>query len=191
VREPASDGFRVVVWNLSDRPIRATITGAEIRPGLWSVRRGPDADGDDRPDRAETLIVPFGPGDPLPVVLAPGATVLELALSEAGPVMSTRPDVGIGPTDLTTRGQRVTVTVHSLGAVASPPGRVILESARGAVLAEAALPALPAPDDLRPRVQPVTLSLPTAVPAGSRVRLILDGEPPEISRQNNEVPYEH
>jgi hypothetical protein len=191
VREPASDGFRVVVWNLSDGPIRATITGAEIRPGLWSVRQGPDADGDDRPDRAETLIVPFGPGDPLPVVLAPGATVLELALSEAGPAMTTRPDVAIGLTDLTTRGQRLTVTVHSLGAVASPPGRVILESARGAVLAEAALPALPAPDDLRPRVQPVTLSLPTAVPAGSRVRLILDGEPPEISRQNNEVPYEH
>ena len=103
--------------------------------------------------------------------------------------MSTRPDVGIGPSDLTTDGQSLTVTVHGLGAVASPPGRVILESARGAVLAEAGMPALPAPDDLRPKVQAVTLPLPAVVPDGSRVRLILDGQPPEISRQNNETPY--
>ncbi len=189
VREPASDGFRVVVWNLSNRPVRAAISGGEIRPGQWSVRQGRDADGDDRPDGGEPRTVSFGPGEALPVVLAPGANVLEFALAEAGPALSTRPDVGIGAADLTTDGQSLTVTVHSLGAVASPPGRVVLESARGVVLAEAAFPALPAPDDLRPKVQPVTLSLPATVPAGSRVRLILDGEPQEISRQNNEAPY--
>ena len=189
VREPASDGFRVVVWNLSNRPVRAAISGGEIRPGQWSVRQGGDADGDDRPDEGEAQTVSFGPGDALPVVLAPGANVLEFALTEAGPAMSTRPDVGIGPSDLTTDGQSLTVTVHGLGAVASPPGRVILESARGSVLAEAGIPALPAPDDLRPKVQAVTLPLPAVVPEGSRVRLILDGQPPEISRQNNEIPY--
>jgi hypothetical protein len=189
VREPASDGFRVVVWNLSNRPVPAAISGGEIRPGQWSVRQGRDADGDDRPDGGEAQTVSFGPGDALPVVLAPGATVLEFALTEAGPAMSTRPDVGIGPSDLTTDGQSLTVTVHSLGGVASPPGRVILESARGDVLAEAGIPTRPAPDDLRPKVQAVTLPLPDVVPDGSRVRLILDGQPPEISRQNNETPY--
>jgi hypothetical protein len=189
VREPASDGFRVIVWNLSDAPVRAAIGGGEIEPGSWQVRHGADADGDDRPDVAETYMVSFGPGDSLPVVLAPGPTVLEFALVERGPALSTRPDVGIGPSDLRIDGSSLTVTVHSLGAVASPPGRVMLQDAQGGVLAQAGFQSLPPPDDLLPKTQPVTLSLPPEVPPGSVVRLVLDGQPLEISRQNNQAPF--
>lgn len=189
VREPASDGFRVIVWNLSDAPVRATIGGGEIEPGSWQVRQGADADGDDRPDVAETYMVSFGPGDSLPVVLAPGPTVLEFALVERGPALSSRPDVGIGPSDLRIDGSSLTVTVHSLGAVASPPGRVMLQDAQGGVLAQAGFQSLLPPDDLLPKTQPVTLSLPPEVPPGSVVRLVLDGQPLEISRQNNQAPF--
>ena len=189
VREPAADGFRIVVWNLSTRPVRAAISGAEIRPGAWRISQGPDGDSDDRADTAEAQTVQFGPGEPIPVVLPPGASVLEFQLLEAGPAMATRPDVGISASDLTVNGRRMTVTIHSLGSVASPPGRVILETAQGVPLTSAAFEALEAPNDLRPKVQPVNLTLPSVVPTGSLIRLVLDGEPLEISRQNNVVPY--
>lgn len=189
VREPAADGFRVVVWNLSNQLVRTAITGAEIQPGTWRVNQGPDGDSDDRADTAEARTVPFGPGEPIPVVLPPGASVLEFQLVEAGPAMSIRPDVGISPSDVTIDGHRMTVNVHSLGAFASPSGRVVVETAQGVLLTSAAFEALEAPNDLRPKVQPVNLTLPPLVPTGSLIRLVLDGEPLEISRQNNVVPY--
>jgi hypothetical protein len=103
--------------------------------------------------------------------------------------MAIRPDVGISPSEVTVDGYRMTVNVHSLGSVASPSGRVVVETSQGAPLASATFEALEAPNDLRPKVQPVTLTLPSWVPTGSRIRLVLDGEPLEISRQNNVVPH--
>jgi hypothetical protein len=64
----------------------------------------------------------------------------------------------------------------------------MLQDAQGGVLAQAGFQSLPPPDDLLPKTQPVTLSLPPEVPPGSVVRLVLDGQPLEISRQNNQAP---
>lgn len=187
VREPAQDGFRVVVWNMASGPVQATIGGGQITPGQWRVTQGVDADGDDRPDAGQAATISFGPGETLPVILAPGANVLEFALAEAGPAMWTRPDVGIGPADLVRSGGRLRVTVHGLGGVASPAGRVTLEGPDGSVLASAPFGGLAAPDDLRPRTQTVGLRLPRVVPQGAQVRLNLDGAPAEVSASNNRV----
>jgi len=188
VREPAQTGFRVVVWNLAATPVKAEIGGAEVTPGTWRVTQGSDANGDDRPDAGQTSTVAFGPGQAVPVTLPPGASVIEFAMTEAGPAMSTRPDVGIGADDLVRRGGRLSVTVHGLGAVASPAGRVVLEGPDGAVLATARFGALAAPDDLMPKTETVRLNVPRSAPAGTSVRLILDGEPLEISASNNRRP---
>ncbi|WP_395651964.1 LamG-like jellyroll fold domain-containing protein [Brevundimonas sp.] len=188
VREPAADGFRVVVWNLADRHVAATISGGQVTPGQWTVTQGADADGDDRPDAGAASTVAFGPGEGLPVTLPPGPSVVTFALTEAGPAMATRPDVGIGVDDVVRRGGRLAVTVHGLGGVASPAGRVVLEGPDGAVLASTRFASLAAPDDLQPKVQTVTLSAPRSAPVGSRVRLVLDGEPQEISATNNVRP---
>jgi hypothetical protein len=185
VREPSQTGFRVVVWNMAATPVQANIGGAEVTPGQWRVTQGADANNDDRPDADQTSTVAFGPGQSVPVTLPPGPSVIEFALAEAGPAMSTRPDVGIGADDVVRRGGRLSVTVHGLGSVASPAGRVVLESADGSVLATARFDALAAPDDLLPKTETVRLSLPRTVPAGAQVRLILDGEPAEVSASNN------
>ena len=187
VREPAKDGFRVVVWNMSSTPVSADIVGAEISPGQWRVTQGVDVNEDDKPDTGQTLKVAFGPGQAVPVILAPGATVIEFALAEAGPAFSTLPDVGIGAADLMRRGGRLSVTVHGLGSVASPAGRVVIESPDGMVLATARFGALAAPNDLQPKTQTVSVNLPRALPANTEVRLVLDGEPAEISATNNRV----
>ena len=188
VREPAADGFRAVVWNMADRPVAATISGGQVMPGQWTVTQGADKDGDDRPDGGASTTVSFGPGEGLPVTLPPGANVITFALIEAGPAMATRPDVGIGTDDVVRRGGRLSVTVHGLGGVASPAGRVVLEGPDGAVLASTRFGTLAAPDDLQPKVQTVMLSAPRSVPVGSRVRLLLDGDPLEISAANNVRP---
>lgn len=189
VREPARDGFRIVVWNMASTPIKAAISGAEVTPGQWRMTQGADANGDDRPDAGRTETVVFGPGEAVPVTLPPGPSVIEFALAQAGPPMSTRPDVGIGAADLARRGGRLSVTVHGLGAVPSPGGRVVLEGPDGAVLATARFGPLASPDDLQPRTETVSLRLPRDLPSGTNVRLILDGAPVEVSTANNRTPW--
>ena len=187
VREPAKDGFRVAVWNMSSTPIAADISGAEITPGQWRVSQGVDVNEDDKPDAGQTSTVDFGPGQAVPVILPPGASVIEFALTEAGPALSTRADVGIGAADLVRRGGRLSVTVHGLGAVASPAGRVVIEGVDGTVLATARFGPLAPPNDLQPKTETVAVRLPRNLIAGTQVRLVLDGEPDEISVANNQA----
>ncbi|HEX8470718.1 MAG TPA: LamG-like jellyroll fold domain-containing protein, partial [Brevundimonas sp.] len=185
VREPAKDSFRVVVWNMASIPISANIAGGEVTPGEWRVTQGADANGDDRSDAGQTSTIAFGPGQAIPVILPPGASVIEFALAQAGSAMATRPDVGIGAADLVRRGGRLSVTVHSLGAVASPAGQVVIQSPDGAILTTARFGPLAAPNDLQPKTETVSLRMPRSLPAGSEVRLILDGKPSEVSETNN------
>ncbi|MFJ6023111.1 LamG-like jellyroll fold domain-containing protein [Brevundimonas sp. NPDC092305] len=187
VREPARDGFRVVVWNTASHPVAASIAGGEVTPGRWRLSQGGDADGDDRADVPQTGTIDFGPDDAVSVTLAPGASVLEFALEEAGTPMATRPDVGIGLADILRRGDAVSVTVHSLGGVATPSGRVRVEGPDGVVFAEGPFGPIAAPEDLTPKTTVVRLRLPRSIPADARVRLMLDGDPEEISRANNIV----
>jgi hypothetical protein len=64
---------------------------------------------------------------------------------------------------------------------------VVLETAEGRVVATAALPALEAPADLKPRTARVNLTLPATGSAGLRVRLRLEGDQSEVTRANNAV----
>lgn len=182
-------GFKVIVFNVRDHPVQATLTGAGVTPGQWRMSEGLDADCDDKADAPQQRIIDFEPGADVPLTLAPKqATVLEFDLAEAGQPMASRPDVGLDPEDVVVRGRMVQVTVHSLGAIDAPAGRVVIENADGREVAHAPFPALAAPADLLPKTSAVSLRLPAGVStSGLKVRLTLDGDPVEISRRNNEV----
>jgi hypothetical protein len=83
-----------------------------------------------------------------------------------------RADLGIGRDDVVRNGDRLDVTVHSLGAVATPPATLRLETADGASVASVPIPVMAAPVDLSPRVVPVRLTRAGegAVAAGDRYR---------------------
>jgi hypothetical protein len=98
-----------------------------------------------------------------------------------------RPDLGIGPEDVRTDGRMLRVTVHSLGALASPAGHVIVRDAGGREIARAAVPPLQAPADLQPRTTTVSLRLPAAGWEGGSVTVGIPGGTPEITLQNNVV----
>jgi hypothetical protein len=122
--------------------------------------------------------------------------VLRLRLIERGLPYDARPDLGIARADIHLEaraeshpdGARLAVRVHSLGAVAAAPTRVVFRDRSGQVRAAAELPALAPPLDLTPRTGDVVLALPAgATIAGGSVELDPDRRLREITRANNIV----
>jgi hypothetical protein len=67
--------------------------------------------------------------------------------------------------------------------------RVVVRDAEGRELARAAVPALQAPLDLRPRTATVTVKLPAARATHGSVTVELAGGAQEITQQNNVVRW--
>ncbi|HEX3232262.1 MAG TPA: CARDB domain-containing protein, partial [Pyrinomonadaceae bacterium] len=123
------------------------------------------------------------------ITLAPRATtVIELKLTSKGIPYWDRPDLGIGKDDVVIQDRKVTVTVHSLGAVEAPATRLALMDANGKVIATVTVPALKAPLDLMPKTTRVTLTIPVgASMKGGSVVVDPDATMREITRVNNQV----
>jgi hypothetical protein len=151
------------------------MTAWDVEPGTWTLRQasGPDPDalpGQGTAPRSVELERSGG----FDVTFAPGvATVLESRLVTRGTPYWSRPDLGIGERDVKLDGRRLTVTVHSLGAVGAPASRLVLRDRAGSILATARVPPLEAPMDLRPSLATV------AIEVGPGVR--------EITQMNNTV----
>jgi hypothetical protein len=182
--------FKVVGYNLEDRPVAAQMTGWGVAPGRWRMVSGVDANGDDRIDGTpQSRTVELQRTGAVDVTFAPrSTTVMEFELESPASPLWTRPDVGIGAEDVRVRGRQATVTVHSLGGTDAPAGAVEVTDASGRVVAQAPFPALKAPRDLLPKTAAVRVNLPAGFrAAGHVVRLRLDGVP-EITQANNAVP---
>jgi hypothetical protein len=86
------------------------------------------------------------------------------------------------------RGRKVSVTVHSLGALDAKPATLALVGADGRVLSTAAVPALKAPADLLPKKVTLTLDVPAGARLeGASVRIDPDPTVKEITLVNNRV----
>ncbi|MHC9086968.1 LamG-like jellyroll fold domain-containing protein [Luteimonas sp. RIT-PG2_3] len=186
---PRRDRFKVVGYNLGNRPQRAQMTGWNIEAGQWRMTSGIDRDGDDRIDgKASTREFMLEKSAAVDVVFPPGQTVvMEFERLQPGTPVEQRPDLGIGRGDLRVVEGAIELTVHSLGHVGTGIGYAALEDARGRVLSRVPLPALEAPADLVPRTTQVHLP---ASPGAVRVRVGLDGaggagDAEEVTRLNN------
>jgi hypothetical protein len=184
----AGKAFKVVAYNLTDKPVIATMTGWGVAPGQWSLTQGLDANNDDAIDGVgESRSVAFERTKSVTLTLAPRqTTVVDMALTTPGDDPSKRADLGVGRGDVTVKGAAVTAKVHSLGARDAAASKLELVDASGKVLASAPVPALKAPTDLLPKVASVKLKIPGGVKAtGLRVRLVTDQ--PQITALNDEV----
>jgi hypothetical protein len=184
------DALKLVVYNLSDTSVRADMVAWDLEPGRWEVTQGLDADGDDAAD-GETLTstIELERAGNVTLIFTPRATtILTLKLVERGMPYWSRPDLGIGRDDVEVRGRRVTVTVHSLGAVDTRLATLALVGAEGRVLSTVAVPALKAPADLLPKTVTLTLDVPTGARLeGASVRIDPDASTKEITLVNNRV----
>jgi hypothetical protein len=184
------DSMKIVVYNLSQNPVSATMTAWDVEPGRWQIVQGVDRNGDDESDGAvQTRTIELERTGEVELTFPPRATtILNLRLVDKGVPYWTRPDLGIGKDDVSFRDGKVMVTVHSLGAVDSPAAELALVDREGKILSSLTVPALKAPADLLPK----TVTLGFVIPAGIRIdgaSVVLDpnAKIKEITRMNNRV----
>jgi hypothetical protein len=174
------DRFRLIAYNMSDRPQAAAMATWDVTAGRWSMTG---------PTGPATEITLERSGS-LKLVFAPHATTtFDFALIRPAAPVADRPDLGIGRDDVTLTGRTVTVVVHSLGARPATGASTMLVAGDGRVVARAPVPDLAAPIDLLPKLATVRLTLPAGIaPAGLSVKVALAGDAPEITQINNIVP---
>ena len=196
VPEAAPDHVKIIAYNLEREPVTAHMTGWEVDPGQWTMTQGTQKGiGNAQPsidapvDNVVTQTVAFERSKDLAITFPPRTqVVIELKLATKGTPYWQRPDLGIDPDDVKIEGGKMTVTVHSVGALDAPASKVVLRSNDGKTLATASVPALKAPLDLTPKTANVTL----AVPGGSNLKgatvtVVCGGDVPEITLMNNSV----
>lgn len=176
VRDATPERFSIEAWNTTAVEQRADMGTWNVVAGTWEMTQG-----------GVTRDVVLERSGSLPVTFAPGtATQMAFRLKEKTPVQPEhRPDLGIGADDVVRKGNRLSVTVHSLGSVAAPAGTVTLETAEGRVLATADVPPLAAPTDLVAKTATVSLNVPADAPEVLHVR-VSTGQP-EVTRRNDVV----
>ena len=185
------DHFKVIAYNMSDRPQRATMTAWNVTAGRWKMTSGTSvanasvADGEPAVsevglERSASTGVQFAPRT---------TTVMEFTLAAAGAPPEGRPDLGIGVDDIRADKGRIEVTVHSLGVKPTAGGEVSLIDSCGKVLAHMPVPAMAAPLDLLPRKTMVTIPVPAGVDlARASIHVALPNRAPEVTYLNNDAP---
>ena len=198
VPEATPDHVKIIAYNLDPVPVKAHMTGWEIDPGQWTMTEGTQkgiGNAQPAPDaplnNVSTSTVGFERSSSLDITFAPRTTtVIELKLATKGVPYWSRPDLGIDPEDVKVDGSRMSVTVHSVGAVDAPASKMVLRDRAGKTVATADVPALKAPTDLIPKTAVVELTLPAHTDyAGGSVTVECGGSLPEITLMNNRVEF--
>jgi hypothetical protein len=193
----STDHLKFLVYNLDAQPVKAHMTGWQIDPGKWeitqAVQGGQGGASPDAPLRdVTTRTAAFERSTDLDFTFPPHVTtVLELKLVTKGVPYWLRPDLGIDPEDVKIEGNRMKVTVHSLGSVDAPASKVVLRDRTGKILATSNAPVLKAPLDLLPKTTVVDLALPKADWKGGTVTIEMSGGQPEITQKNNRVQLQN
>ena len=184
-----AQSLKIMVYNLNQAPVNATMTGWDLDPGKWEVVQGIDQNGDDVVDGATTRsTVELERTGSIELKFAPRVTtVLNLRLVAKDVSYWERPDLGISAADVRLPGRSISVTVHSLGAVATQPTTLSLVDEKGLLLCSAPLPRLEAPIDLMPRTVTVTMQAPRRNLKGCALVLDREMRMKEITRVNNRV----
>ncbi len=189
VPEATQDHVKIMVYNLEAVPVKAQMTGWDIDPGQWTMTQGTQDNGDGPLQGITTSTVPFERSKSLDITFSPRTTtVIELKLATKGVPYWSRPDLGIDPEDVKVEDAKMTVTVHSVGAIDAPASRLVVRTSDGKAIATARIPALKAPLDLTPKTAAVKLAIPAGVDLkGATVTIECGGKTPEITLMNNAV----
>ncbi|MDP2984874.1 MAG: hypothetical protein Q8O92_16260, partial [Candidatus Latescibacter sp.] len=190
VPEPSQTSLKIIVFNISNDPVNASMTGWDVAPGTWEVTEGVDTNSDDVPDaQIVARTVKFERTEGLSLTFPPRRTfVVQMELKEKGTPYWDRPDLGIGKDNVHISGNKLTVTVHSLGSVDAPASIAALVDPSGVQILKAAVPALKAPLDLKPKKSEAVFTIAKGMQVkGCRVIIDPDGKLNEITKGNNSV----
>ena len=182
--------IKLVVYNLSGKPVEANIIGFEVAPGKWRVQSGIDTNNDDRADKNISVReINFERSVGFTASFAPKAyTIITMERISAALDYWQRHDLGISHDDVRFYAHGMNVRIHSLGAVASPACKIALKNKAGEILKLCDIPPIDAPTDLWPRYWDVIFNL-HGIPSLDGCYLEIDPEHKftEITRENNIV----
>ena len=99
--------------------------------------------------------------------------------------VTSRPDLALSPDDVRYENGTLTVTIHNLGAAPSPSTTLQVQDAQGNALAEADVPPIEAPLDLKPRTAEVEVTVEGRLGGEWRVVLGPGNEVEEGTEANN------
>jgi hypothetical protein len=185
------DHIHIIAFNMASQPITAKMFGWEVNPGQWSITHcavPSPASGtpDSCPASTPASTINFERSVSTPITFAPGYSVIDLTLKTPGVPYWSRYDLGIDPGDVKIEGNKMHVTVHSLGALAAPAAKVVVRDVAGKTLATVSTPTLKPPTDLAPKTATVALNLPAhADLKGATVTIESAGT--ETTQMNNTV----
>jgi hypothetical protein len=192
VPESTPEHVKIQAYNLDQLDVKAIMTGWDVEPGKWEITQGVQpSDGATELKHVTTRTVDFERSKGIELTFEPRSlTVIEMKLVAKGVPYWSRPDLGISQEDVHVEGNRMKVTVHSLGAVDAPASRAVLRDRNGKVLATVNVPALKAPLDMYPKTTQVTLALPPQADwKGGSLTIESSGDLPEITQMNNVVEF--
>jgi hypothetical protein len=186
------DHIHIIAFNMASQPMTAKMSGWEVNPGQWEIVQcvpaQPSGNTNDIncPANASTHTIAFERSVSTPITFAPGYTVIDLKLKTPGTPYWQRYDLGMDPGDVKIEGNKMHVTVHSLGALAAPAAKLVVRDASGKTLAAVATPTLKPPTDLIPKTVTVNLTLPASANLkGATVTIESPGT--ETTQMNNVV----
>ena len=190
VPDATPTAFKVIAYNLEPSPVRATMTGWNIDPGVWEITQGVDTTNGDTADQSlAKREEKFERSSSLEFTLPPRVTtVLTLKLKTPGTPYWLRPDLGFTREDVTRTPDGFRVKIHSLGSAPAPASTLALRVRTGVLVAGITTPALAAPVDLVPKTVEVEFKLPAGISIeGGSLELDPQHALAEITRLNNTV----
>ena len=189
VTSATASHLKVLLCNVSDKPIKGQAAIWRLAHGEYEMTFGPDANGDDQIDKTEIQVKrEIRRGDRLDLAL-PAKTVYVLELKQTAELddLSTRPDLAISPLDLKRDGGRISAKVHNIGGGDAAQVVVALVDANGKEVKRQTLPALAAPLDLVPKMVDFTFDGVPETAAGWSIVIDPDQQVPEIYEGNNRL----
>ena len=154
--------LKALVHSFHDRPRPMTMRVWRLPHGRYQVTLGIDRDGDNLPDeqivRRQIELSRYDGA--VEFTAGPGNTlVIELSLLQELDDPRTRPDLAIGPDDVTIGDTTVTVTVHNIGGSSCPASAIEVRAAGGEILGVGHTPPIEPPHNLQPATASVRIDL--------------------------------
>ncbi|MEA2733970.1 MAG: hypothetical protein QOE14_421 [Humisphaera sp.] len=190
VTSATRDHLKVLLCNVSEKPITGQARVWRLDAGDYELTVGPDADTDDVMDRAErkeTLTITKG--DELVLTLPPKVVqIVELKQTRKGEAIFNRADLAIAGRELKLANGTLTGVVHNIGVKEVDEVVVAIVDNQGRVIQTKNLGPLAAPLDLLPRT--LAFQFDNIPPAAAAVIVDPSARVAEIFEGNNHVAFD-
>jgi hypothetical protein len=192
VTSTTSQHLKVLLCNLSNKPLVGQGKLWRLESGEYELTFGPDANNDDQIDRAErNETLKIAKGDEITLTLPPKVVqVLELKQTKKGESIFDRADLALSKKEIKRDGSKVSTVAHNIGMKEVSNVVVALVDAKGKTVQTKQLGTIAAPLDLVPKTLPFEFDGLPANAKGWSIWIDPQGGVPEIYEGNNRVVLE-